>query len=693
MRLAPPCLLAACLVVCAAAASQSPGPSTQADFLFGQALHLEQVEHDLAAAVAAYQKLLALPRIGRPVAARATLRLAICLEQLGRPEAAKAFETVVRDYADQPDAAAQARAGLARLRQRAAPLAARLTPRLVWDEPGDVSGQPSPDARYLCFTDWASNNLAIFDVTTGKVRVVTTDGKGQPNPQHPDGSAWSPDGKHIAYVWRAERSRELRLLDIQAGTTRAVSVFQPGRTWRLMGWTGDGRDIVCHGATRERNELAIFSLADGKTRLVPLPLLHVVNARVSPDGRYVAFDHIQRDDGDISVVPVKGGPLAPVVRHAAFDQLVGWAPDGEHLLYVSTRDATFGLWAVPMRGGTPAGQPRLLQRDLGRAVPLGLTASGTFFYWVDTSTRDIYVATVDLTAGTVFEAPTAVGGHLLGGNAAPAWSPDGSQLAYLSSVSANAVQTPTAFDLVSFWFPADRRQRTITASIRLRPWPVPRWFKDGQALLVTGVGEAGRSVPCRLDVQTGDVQVLVESGGVCAVVPLRDESRVVTCESSPPNQPSRALVVRDSRTGTETRLAPELPGGSLFPAMEAVESPDERWLATVAENRSAWVMPLDGTPGREVFVEPKPGRLLSVAWSPDSQSLVCGSLHRAGTGLAGRVTVVPLDGRPPMTLPLELAGVNDISVHPDGRHLAISVNSGVHLSVKAIDGILEALRR
>jgi len=693
MRLAAPFLLLACLGTVLAAGIREQRPGIESDFLFGQALHLEQVERDLPAAVATYQKLLALPGLGRADAAKATARLAMCLERLGRPDAAGTFERVIREYADQAEAVAHARAGLARLHDRAPSPSDRLAPRLVWDQPGDVTGQPSPDGRSLSFSDFESNNLAIFDVTTSKVRVVTTEGKGQPSPQYPDGSAWSPDGKHIAYAWRAERSRELRVLNVQTGSTRTVSVFEPGRVWRVMGWTADSREIACHGSNRESNDLALISLADGKARLVALPLANNLNARVSPDGRYVAFDHLQRDDADVSVVPVNGGPLAPVVRHAAFDQLVGWAPDGAHLLFLSTRDATFGLWAVPMRDGTVAGLPRLLQRDLGRAVPLGLTAAGTFFYWVNTSTRDIYVATVDLPTGRVLEPPAAVGGHLLAGNAAPAWSPDGSQLAYLSSVSANAVQLPTAFDLVSFWRPADGRQRTITASMRLRPWPVPGWYRDGQALLVTGVDEGGRSVPCRMDVQTGEVRVLLNPEGACAVLPLHDESRVVTCESSPANQPSRALVVRDLRTGAETRLAPELPGGSLFAAREAVESPDERWVATVAENRSAWVIPLDGTPGREVFEEPKPGRLLSVAWSPDSRSLVCGSLRRVGTELAGQVTVVPLDGRPPMTLPLELAVVNDISVHPDGRHLAISVNSGVHLSVKAVDGVFEALRR
>ena len=52
--------------------------------------------------------------------------------------------------------------------------------RQVWDpsrEPSsDYCGAPSPDGRYLSFTNWSYGNLAVRDLTTGECRDLTDEG-------------------------------------------------------------------------------------------------------------------------------------------------------------------------------------------------------------------------------------------------------------------------------------------------------------------------------------------------------------------------------------------------------------------------------------------------------------------------------------------------------------------------------------
>ena len=109
-------LIAALLlaVALAAGAAAQKKPAT-AEELLGAALHQEEVEGNLERAIATYKKVVAEAGATRAVAGRALLRMGQCYEKLGNAEARKAYERVVREYADQSEIAAQARVRLAAL--------------------------------------------------------------------------------------------------------------------------------------------------------------------------------------------------------------------------------------------------------------------------------------------------------------------------------------------------------------------------------------------------------------------------------------------------------------------------------------------------------------------------------------------------------------------------------------------------
>src|SRR5258708_29359484 len=77
--------------------------------MLGAALHQEEVQGDLKGAIAAYQKVVAAPGVSRKIAAEALVRMGQCYEKLGDAESRKAYERVLREYADQKEAAEWAR--------------------------------------------------------------------------------------------------------------------------------------------------------------------------------------------------------------------------------------------------------------------------------------------------------------------------------------------------------------------------------------------------------------------------------------------------------------------------------------------------------------------------------------------------------------------------------------------------------
>src|SRR5229473_5127574 len=100
--------------------------------MLGAALHQEEVQGDLKGAIAAYQKVFAAPSVSRKTAAEALVRMGQCYEKLGDTESRKIYERLVKDYSDQKEAAALARA---RLGRTAAAQNAGIVTRQVWTGP------------------------------------------------------------------------------------------------------------------------------------------------------------------------------------------------------------------------------------------------------------------------------------------------------------------------------------------------------------------------------------------------------------------------------------------------------------------------------------------------------------------------------------------------------------------------------
>ena len=106
-----------CLALSAAYSAQQPG-ANRAEVALQAAIKIETIDGDLKAAIEAYKKIAATYGSDRAVAARALVRAGQCYEKLGEAQASEArstYQRVVRDYADQAETVAHARARLAAL--------------------------------------------------------------------------------------------------------------------------------------------------------------------------------------------------------------------------------------------------------------------------------------------------------------------------------------------------------------------------------------------------------------------------------------------------------------------------------------------------------------------------------------------------------------------------------------------------
>lgn len=524
--------------------------------LFQQALVKERADGDLRGAIAIYERIAREFAQDRALAAKALVQMGRCHEKLGNEEARSAYRRVVQDYADQTEMVKEARGRLTALQRLAArPTTLGIVVRELSDAENLAdAGAPSPDGRYLAYTDWATSDIAIRDLSTGESRRLTMAGRQQKPIQFGMDPAFSPDGKSVAFEWHDPSSQsyyDLRIVPADGSAPPRVVYDTAG--FYVMGpaWSSDGTHIAVvrypdetlQGTVDEESKAALLwvSVADGSARVLDTYVLSGYQGLShSPDDRYVVYGVSQEDEPnrhDIRVAATDGSGSRAIVQHPADDRLLGWVPGTDWALFLSNRSNIWGAWAVRLVDGREQGEPRLVYPGMGQAHPRGFTAAGDLYHTVAVRWFTTFVAPFNAETGAI---DTATAFPLPGSTMNPEWSFDGTRLAFREERS--------DFQLTGYERPlrvldvATREVRGLADHLNADH---PRWSPDGESIVVSAY-DAGVEAP---DYHGGIYEVDVTDGRARLLRAL-------------PSQPMWWM-------GTAGALSAD--GGSLFYVLQGVE--------------------------------------------------------------------------------------------------------------------------
>lgn len=381
----------------------------------------------------------------------------------------------------------------------------------VWsDEATNLLGGPSPDGQWISYVDPASGDLAVYEVASGRKRRLTRNAPEAETFAY--FSAFSRDSSRLAYAWFNEEGfYEIWTVDAAGGEPRRVYSNPETGFVQPCDWSLDGKKILTLFFRRDNvSQIALVDAEDGSVQVLKtLSWFYPKKISFSPDGRHILYDSILGRGGvarDILLLSADGSAERKLIEHDANDIFPMWSPTGDAVVFASDRSGDMDLWRVAVRDGAAAGQPQRIARSFGRALPMGVTRDGVYYYGLRAGRSDVVTAKVS--DGRAVEPQTA-GIRSAGRIAAPAWSRDGKRLASLTQLGTENYGRDSRG--VAIWVPATRQETMLIPS--LATISQLRWSPDDRRLLASGSDGRGRSGLYAVDPDSGAVSDLVRRYG------------------------------------------------------------------------------------------------------------------------------------------------------------------------------------
>jgi Tol biopolymer transport system component len=538
----------------------------------------------------------------------------------------------------------------------------------------------SPDGRYVSYPDWNTGDLAIHNVVTGENRQLTNKGSWASSSDNAVYSLFSPDGKQVAYTWQiwSENQTELRIINKDGSQPRVI--YKGHESWP-MSWSPNGKFILARLLNKDKTwRPAIITVADSSIQDLEFRISGAMY--ISPEGKYVAYDSPQANDvkqRDVYLYELATKRILPLVKHPADDGLLGWAPDGKHLLFTSDRSGTQDAWMVTVSGGKIQGEPALVRKNIGEIEGIGFTQSGDFYFHESVGGHNIYTAKLDFDSGKLLSQPAETAGSYLGSNWRPDFSHDGRFMAYISNRGSGEDQGNT----IVIRSLETGKERLLMPALEIGYGL--RWVPDGNSLLVNGTDKTKKEGLFRVDAQTGEARLIVEHHfvGVPGLEISPDGNMIFYTAVAGSGIPEGEAAYNvkhyslDLQAGQEKELAQ--PGNT--PLVPIALSPDGKQLAFIGAGDKAGtvgicIMPVSGGPSKHlVNIGPIGWASRVIAWTPDGRYLIYGVMltKPQNTDLgqtSWQLWRVSAEGGEPQPLDLKIDGLlRHFRIHPNGQQI------------------------
>ena len=493
----------------------------------------------------------------------------------------------------------------------------------------DLYVQPvlSPDTKRVAVIkpdlDKETNDLWIIDVATAKATQMTSS-KPREGANSP---AWSPDGAFVAYVALRDGYFGLYRRGVADGAQEEL-LFKNSAPLTLTDWSQDGRYLVYFSTDLTGG--ALFALpidvtGERKPIEVYRSKFQAQGPRMSPDSRFMSFVSNSSGRNEVYVVPfdpaAAPGASSSLTPQQVSDQggmgMAFWRRDGKELFYLA---ADRGIMAVDVgTGASPFGKPRLMFRPA--AEILTGVAPNSASVSRDGERFIIAVPRPQLRQLTLFDrqgtALSKVGQP--GFYVQPNLSPDGTRAVTMRNDPQSGNQDIWVIDLAS------GKGTAITNDVY--PENAPIWSPDGKQVAYVSTREGLAGIYRKSADGTGEAELVFQytPGAGMVLTDWSPDGKFMTFFTG-----VLVLVPLDGAKRPQDRKEIDWLRED-YDAVQGRFSPDNRFLAYLSnednvERGEVYVRPFDPNkpeappPGKPVRVS-KDGSMGMIAWRQDGKEL------------------------------------------------------------------------
>ena len=245
---------------------------------------------------------------------------------------------------------------------------------------------------------------------------------------------WLPDGNTLLY----NAGGSLWLFDLASGESRKVDTGSAARCNNDHVLSPDGGQVGLSSAGPEGRSLVyVAPLSGGEPRLVT-PVGPSYLHGWSPDGRTLAYCAERGGEFDIYTMPVEGGEETRLTDAPGLDDGPEYSPDGRHIWFNSVRSGLMQVWRMDAGGQN---QTRMTWDEESNCWFPHLSPDGKQVAYIAYKKGDVSPGDhppckhVEIRLMDADGSNTRTLVRLFGGQGTlnvNSWSPDGTQLAFVS---------------------------------------------------------------------------------------------------------------------------------------------------------------------------------------------------------------------------------------------------------------------
>jgi Tol biopolymer transport system component len=219
--------------------------------------------------------------------------------------------------------------------------------QITHPEAGEYHGSASwsHDGERLAFAQYTAQGTSVWTVNlrSGKREMVYDDEYEKWAP------AWSPDDKEIVYSSDRGGAGNLWVVSLAKGKPSPLTTGQMDDGDAVVGRNGD----IIYSSTSHQTDLYLQDLASEEQQRLTQHTQDNFGAKLSPDGRRVAYMSTRTGNAEIWVLDLESGSERQITNHDGYDGGPTWSPDGREILFGSDRGGIPEAWVVNADGGAP----------------------------------------------------------------------------------------------------------------------------------------------------------------------------------------------------------------------------------------------------------------------------------------------------------------------------------------------------